>query len=147
MERKTLPTETAELEKRLLDLFPGKDCAVAEVFDLAGQQVVGGQTDPAWLTYAVVARSAAEVAKWRPIRVTLRRTDKTGHVLFKHPATTLRELQDDIQQLTQVAVADQELLHKGSRLADPTATLDQIGLRQSSILHLIDLHQLPKSND
>jgi hypothetical protein len=133
--------------KYLVARFPNGNYQAAEMYDIAGQQVVGGQTDPSWLTYAVVARNTQEAAKWRPIRVTLRRTDKTGHVMFKHPSTTLKELQEAIQQLTNIAVVDQELLHKGYHLADQNATIEQIGLRQSSIIHLIDLHQQPKSNN
>jgi hypothetical protein len=131
----------------LLGSYSGQGYEVAELYDLAGQQVVGGQTDPSWLTYAVVARSTTETAKWKPIRITLRRTDKTGHVLFKHPSTTLGQLQEAIQQLTNVAVVDQELLHRGYHLADTGATIEQIGFGQSSILHLIDLEMQPQDSN
>ena len=142
---KQLPADTAELGKYLLAMFPGNQWV--ELHDVTGQIAVGGQTDPTWLTYAVVARNAEECAKWRPIRITLRKTDKTGHVLFKHPATTLAELQEGIQQLTSVAVVDQELLHKGYHLTDSNATIEQIGLRQSSILHLINLREQPENSE
>lgn len=86
---KQLPTNTLDLQKYLLGLFDGKGYQTVEIYDVSGQPAQAGQLDPSWLTYGVVAASPEEAAKWKPIKITLRRTDKTGHVLFKHPATTL----------------------------------------------------------
>lgn len=93
------------------------------------------------LSYAVVASSEEAASRIQPIKITLRRTDKTGQILFRHPLTTAEELKQEIQTITGVAVEHQELIHRGQRLDQVSMTIESLNFLQSPILHLIDLSQ------
>jgi hypothetical protein len=63
-----------------------------QFYDQAGLPVSGPIVEPYFLSYAVVASSEESASHLQPIKITLRKTDKTGFILFKHPQTTAEEL-------------------------------------------------------
>lgn len=134
-----LPCDVAALSTLLTHTFASQGCTWTEIYDVRGKPITEGPLDLASLNYAVTARSSEKGVKWAPIKVTLRQTDRKGHIIYKHPFTTLSLLQQTIEELTGVPMASQELLHQGKHLNDTTATIDELGFSQSPMLHLIDL--------
>lgn len=138
-----LPTDVAQLQKYILSTLSVDSCSHVDIYDITGQRVIQGEIEPIWLSYAVVSLTAEAAIKWKPVKVTLRQTDKTGHLLFKHPTTSIAELKRTIESLTGVPIEQQALFYGGSPLEDTCSTIEQVGLRQSSMVHLLDLRKLP----
>ena len=97
-----LPSDAVELQRYILNTLSSSVYQYVDIYDINGHHLVEGQLEPAWLSYVVVSGSSEEAAKWRPIKIPIRRTDKIGYILFKHTTTTVYELQRSIESLTRV---------------------------------------------
>lgn len=84
----SLPSEVAELKQHLLSLVGDRHYQFVQLYDQVGLPVNGTIVEPFFLSYTVMASSEESAALIQPIKVTLRKTDRTGHILFKHPQTT-----------------------------------------------------------
>lgn len=119
-----LPADANELKKYLLDKVANAKFTWADLYTMEGTAIGEGKLSPTSLGYAVLSCSPEEAARWKPIKVVLRRTDRTGRVMWRHPASTIAELQAELAKFTGVPVIYQELLHGGRHVTDPNCTLE-----------------------
>lgn len=95
----SLPSAYQAARQTVLEVT-AKQYNFVEFFDVTGQPVRTENLQPALISMVMVGSSEAEIAACPPIKVTIRRTDKTGHVIYRHPSESVEQLKKCIEELT-----------------------------------------------
>lgn len=85
----TLPDEINQLKQQILKLVGDHRYQYVQVYDQLGLPALGPHVEPILLSYAVVAADETSATHVQPLKITIRKTDRTGNILFKSPSTTV----------------------------------------------------------